>query len=452
MLKLQEELKSTRNTSRITQSAFELEKQKVERKEQERFEMQYQLIPLQEQVEKLTQRLNVAETERDTLMQTINETEVARIAAEGMIALPVSQDHDDDDLLASPRKQSPRKRAASPFSDDKENLNVVTKSTMDNQRLADELEHEKMRREHAEELADFLRMECRFRCCECQSGTILGHDIGPALDDELAAGIEKLRQDIKGILLQPLPVETVDEIDVEPSTVVVGEQQAGIESEPVARESVSTLQPEVMIINAVERSVSMAPESPKSNPSVDAALQMEAELTAEVTDLTRDNDLPAEAILTVPLQPSSPITPTYREHQTTPFRQQPSIRTVTTITTVPMHFTPVAKPQAQPFFNPTKMDVEDTENIPPAQADCAIDDSVAPATPTFDRAAALAAIEYRRGRAKSIADGHATPRKQMIEGVKERRDISAPALGAQKGSGGSLTGRLGSAGRVGGRR
>ncbi len=57
VLKIQEELKSTRNTLRITQSGFELEKQKVQRKEQERFEMEYRLVPLQEEIENLKQKL-----------------------------------------------------------------------------------------------------------------------------------------------------------------------------------------------------------------------------------------------------------------------------------------------------------------------------------------------------------------------------------------------------------
>ena len=44
----------------------------------------------------------------------------------------------------------------------------------------------------------------------------------------------------------------------------------------------------------------------------------------------------------------------------------------------------------------------------------------------FDREAALQAIRERRGRARSMAEGQGTPMKQMLEGTKERRDISAP--------------------------
>jgi hypothetical protein len=49
---------------------------------------------------------------------------------------------------------------------------------------------------------------------------------------------------------------------------------------------------------------------------------------------------------------------------------------------------------------------------------------------TLDRERALELIRQRRGRARSVAMGHATPGKQMVEGVV-RRDISAPTLKTQ---------------------
>ncbi|KXJ96449.1 hypothetical protein Micbo1qcDRAFT_155017 [Microdochium bolleyi] len=48
-------------------------------------------------------------------------------------------------------------------------------------------------------------------------------------------------------------------------------------------------------------------------------------------------------------------------------------------------------------------------------------------TPTMTREEALAQIKARRGRARSAMQGAMTPRKQMITGLGERRDISAPA-------------------------
>ena len=48
-------------------------------------------------------------------------------------------------------------------------------------------------------------------------------------------------------------------------------------------------------------------------------------------------------------------------------------------------------------------------------------------TPTMTREQALAQIRERRGRARSIAQGAVTPRKQMVRGLSgERRDVSAP--------------------------
>lgn len=114
-----------------------------------------------------------------------------------------------------------------------------------------------------------------------------------------------------------------------------------------------------------------------------------------------------------PTQMHEPQTPVHRE-----------IRTVTT--TIPMMFSPFpAGLQHQPT---TPM----TVGHPPL--------SHAPGSPfpnsafkpdgTLDREAALAQIRERRGRARSVAIGQATPRKQMLEGVNGRRDISAPALNA----------------------
>lgn len=54
-------------------------------------------------------------------------------------------------------------------------------------------------------------------------------------------------------------------------------------------------------------------------------------------------------------------------------------------------------------------------------------------TPTMTREQALAKIRERRGRAKSAAQGAATPHKKMIQG-KERRDMSAPTSKAGSSS------------------
>ncbi len=447
VLKLQEELKSTRNTLRMTQSGFDLEKQKMQRKEQERFEMEYRLTPLQEEVDMLRQKLRIVEEEREALKTNLKEEEVARIAAEGMIALPVSQDMDLE-LLSSPRKQlSPLKNVMlSSFDEDKENIHTSPKKLVDSKRLAEELDVERRRRMRAESLVDFMRIECIFRCCGSKTAARLGHELTLDLDAELAAGVEKVRAGMESILSISPDLAGEDEMDVEAvalekteAMVVEGadvtvETAVGMtavtSSERAVVEHVdTTIEHEPMEIvldsNSIDettaRSTTMTAESPKQMQSLEGRFY-EVEAAFETQTSPQTDDYHAVAASTP--QPQTP--PRNERLQHTPGRHQPSIRTVTTTTTIPMHFTPVTK------HLPAVFDPEDTENIPPTPNSTILADGSE--VPVFDRAAALAAIQYRRGRAKSIANGQATPRKQMMEGVKERRDISAPALGQAAGS------------------
>ena len=92
VMKLQVELKNTRNSLQVAQQGQEYEKQVSAQKERERYEMEYQLIPLQEELEKLEQHVRTAREETLALKSSLKEEEIARIAAEGRIALPASQD------------------------------------------------------------------------------------------------------------------------------------------------------------------------------------------------------------------------------------------------------------------------------------------------------------------------------------------------------------------------
>jgi hypothetical protein len=103
---------------------------------------------------------------------------------------------------------------------------------------------------------------------------------------------------------------------------------------------------------------------------------------------------------------------------TTPARYE--LRTTTT--TVPIAFSP-----ATPAFRPGNGPM-----TPSTVAHAALNSR----TPVLgelslnklpiDREEALRQIRERRGRARSFQAGHGTPMKQTLEGVKDRRDISAP--------------------------
>ena len=426
VVKLQEELKSTRNSLRITQSGFEMEKQKVQRREQETFNAQYQLVAVQEELEKLQAHVRIVGEEKEALKTSLKEEEVARMAAEGMIALPAAQDDDDDEELIGSlsKRRSPQKRIISPWSDDKENVGVVSKKTMQTKQLEEQLLREQMRREHAEEMVDFLTMECAFQCCKCRTAAKGGQHL--SVSDELAAALDVLKDEVKSVLSpmeEPHQVERIMDVgaDAEPEVAAV-ELNADIETDVVMVEAV--MQPHV----EEDFGMTMPIEEPGTKPTGEGKepeaqeeAQEEAPKAPHPTPTETDHVKHAlEAMHPDPSLLTDPQTPSHL-HETRPFRPRAAVRTVTTTTTIPMHFTPISKPHIP--YHP-----ENSENIPPQINGPA-------GTPTFDRAAALAAIEYRRGRAKSIAEGHVTPRKQMLEGVnvKERRDISAPALGGKTG-------------------
>lgn len=471
VLKLQEEVKSTRNTMRITQQAIDMERRKVQQREQEAFEAQYQLVAVQEELDKLRVHLQIVQEEKDALKTSLKEEEVARIAAEGMIALPTAS-QDDDDLMSSPRRRSPSKRNASPFSDDKENVGVVTKKMLDTKRFDEELARERRLRQHAEELADFLRLECHFRCCPCRSSETAGHEQSLSVSGTLGKAFEEIRSEMRAILTPSMDeigdhhmevsehadeteVPTVLEIKLEKTREVEMEQAPPVEDENaeayldrsvtmaeetlderLAREGMETCAvqddeelPEVETLQAPRPTPAVSTPEPECD-----AAEIQAE---EDEHEEEERATPTGTSTKVPLLPSSPSQDSPAAAQSTPYRS--ISRTYTT--TIPMKFTPVKPTFAVEHRNHEEKNHELT--APPADSPRSRHGSA----PTFDRAAALAAIAYRRGRAKSIADGQMTPRKQMLQGDvsrTERRDVSAPTLGQKVSAANAHVGKGGS--------
>jgi hypothetical protein len=178
---------------------------------------------------------------------------------------------------------------------------------------------------------------------------------------------------------------------------------------------------------AIEEVMSDAPQmpEPEENDESDATVLRNPLPSDQSITLSLDLQIsPTKAPLSDLARTSPPQTPL---HPHTPrFRE---IRTVTTTTTIPMNFdaSSTPAPANQLSAPPTPVTIAH----PPM--------SKAPTSPfpfggaalrpdgTLDREAALEQIRLRRGRARSVAMGLGTPRKQMMEGLA-RRDISAPAL------------------------
>ncbi|KAL9065383.1 MAG: hypothetical protein Q9157_007487, partial [Trypethelium eluteriae] len=167
---------------------IDIEKAKSTQREQEAFKAEYKSVGLQEDLTKMQERIKIIEEERDALKTSLKEEEVARIAAEGRIALPTSKENQDD-KFASPKK-SPAKRRVMDLSEDKEN--VSPQRAVEIKHFREELAKERSKRMKVEETIEFMKMECQFERCSCRVAEKKG--IKYVHDTKLATRMRKLRQ------------------------------------------------------------------------------------------------------------------------------------------------------------------------------------------------------------------------------------------------------------------
>ncbi|ATY65712.1 hypothetical protein A9K55_001860 [Cordyceps militaris] len=166
MVKLQEELKTARTAAKINEECLEREKERSQRREQEAFTARYQIVGVQEQLDKALERVKVVEQERDAYKTAAKNEEVARIAAEGRLPLAFGNEAVE---LSSNKVQKKRKR------DSAKDGGRVSLSTMDLvgsaateieiEELALQVAWEKHRADRAQEMVEFLQAECRMHSC-----------------------------------------------------------------------------------------------------------------------------------------------------------------------------------------------------------------------------------------------------------------------------------------------
>lgn len=441
VLKLQETLRDTQKRLQVSKIDHATDVQKADRFEQEATDAKCALMAMQQDLGKLQEQFRVLEQEKEALKTSLKEEEVARIAAEGQIALPAAQE-DDDDLLNTPRKSLSPRKLQRMLSDDKENVGIVTKKMVESKKMQQELDAEKQKREAAEEMVEFMRMECAFKCCGCTSTAKHGREMRVSMDEILASSIQKMKSDIASILTPPASEKDDDEMEVEiastePDIVHTAPSSDAEEAQNKTTDDATMAEPHDIALPEGDHSMTVLADEPSETASKEISPMLPASTTHN--DHTLDQELVQDNVdaaieeevdgnehlqevsrpaVTVPLKDSPPSTPNRKQQDDE--QHQHSVRTITTTTRIPMHFTPVSKPSLSASWGqhsqPSQVD---------GSADCAVDDAP-PALP-FDREAALAAIAYRRGRAKSIADGTYTPRKQMVD--LQRRDISAPVIG-----------------------
>jgi hypothetical protein len=447
VLKLQETLRDTQKRLQVSKIDHATDVQKADQFEQEATDAKCALMALQQDLGKLREQFAVLEQEKEALKTNLKEEEVARIAAEGQIALPSGHD-DDSDLFTSPHKpSSPRKSQPEPLSDDKENAGVVTKKMFDTRMLQEELEAERQKKVAAEELVEFLRMECAFKCCECKSAARHGRALRVSMDEIIASSIQKMKSDIASIMTPPASESGEDQMDAENTHTAAGaEESAPMDTQetnpademdlemgedvplPESDHNTTTVADETSA--SVEDETTQARQSTSENDDSDITqpFPQHNDDTVQSTDSNIKDEEPevSHRTITVPLKDSPPSTPPRAQLESELNDQvQRSVRTITTTTRIPMHFTPVSKPALLPAW--------EQENTEPRKFGSTSSAGEVSSLP-FDREAALAAIAYRRGRAKSIANGTLTPPRQMVEGInlKSRRDVSAPVIGTKE--------------------
>ncbi|KAI9647083.1 hypothetical protein NHQ30_005085 [Ciborinia camelliae] len=392
VVKIQEELKASRDTLRMVQGGLEQEKARSVKREQEAFAAKYQLAAVQGELTLLQEKIKFLEQERDAFKTIAKNEEVARIAAEGRIPLPQST---KDDEFSTPRKArisiDPLEALSSP----------AGQEALDDLRL--KLEWEIQRANRALDQVEFLEMESNIHVCAPKSNKRKSTDSQELHDDSTRQAKTQRTSTVfipsEGIF-KSVPEESMEDV----SSKINHFKQPSEHSTQQQREVTPSHDPPATALisdtNTSLLSIFDEVACPKTRRGLESPINLPE---TEVQDEKN-------------LQDSNGSTSTIIHHQ-----PEPTFHTVSTTTRIPL-----ADPSEDQRYDttpktPTSLALPNNTNDPALSS-------------TVSREEALAMIRERRGRARSLANGTMTPKKQMVDGGN-RRDISAPASGATPGRG-----------------
>ncbi|KAK0740419.1 hypothetical protein B0T18DRAFT_332000 [Schizothecium vesticola] len=155
LVKLQEELKSSRAGQKSAEEGLEREKERSQTREQEAFAARYSLVGLQEQLDQSLERIKMLEQERDAFKALAKDGEdLARMAAESKSPLP------SRDESATPNKKRPREPSAN-----LDDTKISANSEHEIEELTRLWQWEKQRADRAVDHVQFLEIECHLKCC-----------------------------------------------------------------------------------------------------------------------------------------------------------------------------------------------------------------------------------------------------------------------------------------------
>lgn len=399
------------------------EKERSSKREQEAFAARYQIVGVQEDLANMVEKIKLVEQERDALKTLVKNEEIARIAAEGQIPLPRSM----DDEFASPRRVTPLAR-----------VDVLSSAASEEEieHLREELSWERRKAQNAWDQIEFMHMECQFKCCSCHLADSKGQDFVYVSAPEASRSTgshhshhttssteEERRSSIKPQLIN---------FDLAPprqSAIFIPAEGVFRSIEPAPEESpwISPAKPfsrpqsailstiTIPVFGAAEPRQSLYARTPSCEPPSTA---MVPDTRASLASLLSYDSAAQQSSYEEAADAEVPFTKEdEQEEEVTPHQV---FHTISTTTRIPLALPSDVTPTNHPSHTTTEL---------PMSLDPAL-------TPTMTREEALAMIRERRGRARSLAQGTLTPRKQMVEGGA-RRDISAPAVRS-----GAVRGRL----------
>ncbi|KAF4629938.1 hypothetical protein G7Y89_g8202 [Cudoniella acicularis] len=380
MVKLQEELKAERMNLRIAHADLEQEKERGLKREQEAFAARYQLVSVQEEVAQLQEQIKLIEQERDALRTIAKNEEIARIAAEGQMPLPKSP---EDDEFASPKKARKSLDPVTIMS------SAASEEELDEMRMR--LEWEQQRANRAHDRVEFLELECRLNCCASRSA----RDAQSTPTKEVNISESKAGR---------------------PSTTVF------IPAEGVFRTVSPTPEKSPWISPAKKSAPMFEPPTPEPVQQMSYARTPSCEPPALA--MISDGNTSLLSLLEAPLSPHhAPLKELQQEEEVQEEKVEEEEEVEAEVddesnTTIIQTFHTISTTTRIPLANPIDLTPETTLPADPSNPTF---------SPTMSREEALAQIRERRGRARSLAQGTMTPRKQMTEGTT-RRDISAPSI------------------------
>ncbi|KAI1372309.1 hypothetical protein F4677DRAFT_270585 [Hypoxylon crocopeplum] len=450
-VKLQEELKAARSACKSAEESLVREKERSKAREQEAFASRYQLVEVQEQLEKALERVTFVEQERDAYKAAAKSEEIARIAIEGRLPLPPEEPESE---FASPKKQRVSLST----------VDVVSSaaSEAEIEELACLWQWEKQRADRTQEHLEFVQAECYLQCCmkpRSRRSAVISRQERPgpiAIMDpadlvilgqkpkspELPVPTEPERTE-EGRTPEPSqpdktvsPLETVTQKEEPKEAKEPRRSTIFVPSEGIFR-TISQIDLEMMEKSEESASEPPTPVDPQPNPphysrtpSVEPPTF--ALMAQERTSLLSLLNAPRESeshCMTIDV-PTTPAEAPY-SHAADQDQDQEE-QEHTRPETVAQHDDARPHTSAACYTvttTTTKVPVRGDENRAPS-----FDVNNPAMTPTMTREQALAQIKERRGRARSAAQGLATPRKQMVTGAASaRRDVSAPASRAAKG-------------------